>query len=506
MDLLSNLAMGFASALSLQNLFYCFVGVSLGTFIGVLPGVGGLAAISLLLPITFYIEPTSAVVMLAGVYYGSQYGGSITSILLNLPGETSSAVTCLDGHPMARQGRAGVALMMTAAGSFIGGVIGIVVLIAFAPVLSAVALSFGPAEYFAVMVLGVLAAATVAQGTPLKGVAMVVLGLLLGTIGTDLNTGTPRFTLGFFELYDGIDLIAMAMGLFGVTEIIASVLSNEKGQVIQKVRFREMFPTRDDVRRSVWPIVRGSGVGTVFGTLPGTGVTLASFLSYALEKKVSRQPERFGSGAIEGVAGPETANNAAAQTSFIPTLTLGIPGSATMALIIGALMLHGITPGPRLMADHPELFWSLIASFFIGNVMLVILNVPLIGLWVKFLQIPYKLMYPMIIVLLCIGSDSVNLNAFDVVVTFVIGVVGFVLRVCGFQPAPLLIAFVLGPMMEEHFRRAMLLEGGDWTALFQRPVSGTLLVLSIGLVLWACWTAYANRMRGRAKIAFEQEV
>ncbi|HSP24346.1 MAG TPA: tripartite tricarboxylate transporter permease, partial [Saliniramus sp.] len=389
MDLIANLTLGFETALSPTNLLYCFIGVFLGTFIGVLPGIGALAAVSMLLPVTFYLPATTALVMLAGVYYGAEYGGSIASILLNLPGTPSAAVTCLDGYPMAQQGRAGVALFMTTVASFVGASIGIVALTAFAPILVQVTLAFGPAEYFAVMLLGLLAASAVSQGSPAKGIAMVVLGLMLGCVGTDINSGEARFTMGYYPLLDGISLIALAMGLFGISEVIASINTTNGDVLKEKITFRSMLPTRDDTRRSIMPMARGTTVGTVFGTLPGTGQTIASFIAYAIEKRVSRDPGRFGKGAIEGIMSPESANNAAAQTAFIPTLTMGIPGSATMALMLGALMIHGITPGPALMTEHPDIFWGLIASFWIGTVMLVLLNIPLIGMWVRLLKIPY---------------------------------------------------------------------------------------------------------------------
>ncbi len=500
MELISNLALGFETALSPTNLLYCFIGVFLGTFIGVLPGIGALAAVSMLLPVTFYLPPTTALVMLAGVYYGAEYGGSIASILLNLPGTPSAAVTCLDGHPMAQQGRAGVALFMTTIASFIGASLGIVALTAFAPILAKVTLAFGPAEYFAVMVLGLLAASAISQGSPVKGIAMVVLGLLLGCVGTDINSGEARFTFGYFPLLDGISLIALAMGLFGISEVIASINTTNAEILKEKITFRSMLPTRDDNRRSVMPILRGTGVGTVFGTLPGTGQTIASFIAYAIEKRISRDPSRFGKGAVEGIASPEAANNAAAQTAFIPTLTMGIPGSATMALMLGALMIHGITPGPAMMTDHPEVFWGLIASFWIGNVLLVLLNIPLIGMWVRLLKIPYHFLYPAIVVLICIGVYSISNNVFDVGLALFFGFVGYGMRLLGFEPAPLLIGFVLGPMMEENLRRAMLLARGDYLVLFQRPISATLLILAFLLLAWALWATLRTSLSRKAAV------
>lgn len=454
MDLVANLVLGFETALTPVNLMYCFVGVFLGTFIGVLPGIGALAAVSMLLPVTFYIEPTAALVMLAGVYYGAEYGGSIASILLNLPGTPSAAVTCLDGYPMAQQGRAGVALFMTTVASFCGATAGILVLTAFAPALAEVALAFGPTEYFSVMVLGLIAAAAITQGSAVKGLAMVGLGVLIGCIGTDINTGIPRYTFGNPNLLDGVNLVALAMGLFGISEIIASIDSRSGGVVQSRFSLRAMVPTRADFRAAALPIVRGTGIGAFFGTLPGTGQTIASFMAYAAEKRAARDPSRFGKGAIEGISAPEAANNAAAQTAFIPTLSLAIPGSATMALMLGALMIHGINPGPQLMTQYPEVFWGLVASFWIGNVILVLLNIPLIGIWVRILQIPYQYLYPTIIVLICIGVYSVNNSIFDVALALIFGVIGYGMRLLHFEPAPLLIGFVLGPMLEEKIGRA----------------------------------------------------
>jgi putative tricarboxylic transport membrane protein len=495
MDILASLAAGFQTALQPATLMYCFLGVFLGTFIGVLPGIGSLAAVAMLLPITFYLDPTHALIMLAGVYYGSEYGGSTASILLNLPGTPSSAVTCLDGYPMAQQGRAGVALFTTTIASFVGGSLGILALIFFAPLLGQVALAFGPADYFALVVLGLVAAAAVAQGSLVKGIVMVLFGLMLGVIGTDIDTGLPRFTFGRAELFDGISLVALAMGLFGVSEVIASI-NTGRGSVLQgKVRLRSMVPTRDDVARSVKPVFRGAGFGSFLGALPGTGQTVASFITYAVEKRISRQPERFGKGAIEGIAGPESANNAAAQTAFVPTLTLGIPGSATMALMLGALMIHGIAPGPTLITNHPTLFWGLVASFWIGNLLLVVLNIPLIGIWVRLLQVPYRFLYPAILCLICIGVFSINGSTFDVGMVLLFGVIGYLMRLIGFEPAPLLIGFVLGPMLEENFRRAMLLARGDFFAVVSRPISGTLLAATLLLLAWAIYANSRTRRR-----------
>ncbi len=492
---------GFVTALSAQNLLYCFLGVFLGTFIGVLPGVGSLAAVALLLPVTFYLEPTTALVMLAGVYYGAEYGGSTASILLNLPGTPSSAVTCIDGYQLTRQGRAGVALFVTTVASFLGGSVGILLLIFFAPAIVTFALAFGPAEYFAAMLFGLIGAATISQGSPLKGLAMVAFGVLVGSIGTDSHSGVQRFTLGYLQLFEGVSLVVLAMGLFGVSEIIASIRGQQAGRFAQKIRLREMLPGRADLRRSAFPAVRGTAVGSLLGALPGAGPSIAAFLSYALEKRVSREPERFGKGALEGVASPEAANNAAVQTAFIPTLSLGIPGSATMAIMLGALMIHGITPGPQLMTEHPQLFWGLVASFWIGNLLLLVLNIPLIGIWVRLLTIPYRLLYPGIIVLICMGVYSLRSNPFDIWMVLLFGLIGYGMRLLRFEPAPLLIGFVLGPMIEDNFRRAMILARGDFLRLFERPIAGTLLALVILLLLWMLVSAVrAKRLAPAAPV------
>ncbi|MFA5580676.1 MAG: tripartite tricarboxylate transporter permease, partial [Paracoccaceae bacterium] len=415
MDLFSNIALGLNTALTLNNLFYCFVGVFLGTIIGVIPGIGVLAAISMLFPLTFYLDPTTAMIMLAGIWYGTSYGGNTASILLNIPGTPANAVTCLDGYPMARQGRGGVALFMTTVASFTGGSVGILIVMLFSPVIAGYALSFGSAEYFALMLMGVVAASTISEGSAIKGLAMVVLGVSLGTVGMDSQTAASRFTFGMVELLDGLSLIGLAMGIFGVSEVIASVRRVNVSDVDpESVKFKAMLPTRDDMRRSWMPMLRGSSIGSFFGTLPGTGPSIAAFLAYAVEKRSSREPERFGKGAIEGIMAPESSNNASDQTAFIPTLSLGIPGSATMALMLGALMIHGITPGPGLITGEPQLFWGLIMSFWIGNLMLVVLNVPLIGVWVRLLMIPYHLLYPAVLMFICIGAYSVSYSVVDV--------------------------------------------------------------------------------------------
>ncbi|MDO5624868.1 MAG: tripartite tricarboxylate transporter permease [Pseudomonadota bacterium] len=493
MELLNNLAMGFQEAMSLTTLFYCFLGVLLGMFVGVLPGIGALAAISMLLPLTYHIPPAAAIIMLAGVYYGAQYGGSTASILLNLPGTPSSAVVCLDGYPMAKQGRAGIALFMTTVASFVGAVIGLVFLVLFTPTIAELGLKFGPAEYFSMMLLGLVAASTVAAGSPIKGIAMVVLGLLLGMIGTDVNSGVMRYHFEIPELSDGLNLVALAMGVFGVAEVIGSINAINRDKAKEKVTFRSMMPTREDVRRSWMPMARGTGVGGVLGALPGTGPSIASFLAYAVEKRVAREPQRFGNGAIEGIMAPESANNAAAQTSFVPTLSLGIPGDAVMALMLGALIIHGIQPGPMLITEQPVLYWSLIASFIIGNIMLLVLNIPLIGLWVSILRIPYSALFPAILIFLAMGVYSVNNNNFDIYMVAIIGAVGYILNVLRFEPAPLLLGFILGPMVEENLRRALLLSRGDPMTFVERPISAGLLLVALLLLVWSVWSSFRRR-------------
>ena len=497
MDLLNNLAFGMSAALQPEVLIYCFLGVFLGTFIGVLPGIGPLAAISLLLPITYYLDPTSSIVMLAGVYYGSEYGGSTASILLNMPGGSASAVTCLDGHPMAKQGRAGVALLMAAVASWIGGMIGVAVLVLCSPLIVSIGLKFGAAEYCALMVFGLVASSGIAAASPIKGLGMVVFGLLLSTIGMDINTGNSRLDFGLVDLMDGFSLVVLVMGLFGITEVMKSISADGQSIINDKVSFRSMVPTRSDLQQSGMPIVRGSLIGVVLGALPGTGPAIASFLAYATEKRRAKDPSRFGKGAIEGLTAPEAANNAAAQTAFIPTLTLGIPGSATMAMIMGALMIHGVNPGPMLMAKEPALFWGLVASFFIGNLMLLVLNIPLIGLWVSMLKIPPRILYPSILIFMMIGVYSVHRNSFDIFLAALTGLIGYAMYILRFEAAPVLLGFVLGPLLELNFRRALLLSRGDIGTFIDRPISLSLLLLSAALI---GWTAYSS-VRGRGRVA-----
>lgn len=491
METLSNLALGFGQALSVEALLVCLLGVTLGTFIGVLPGIGALTTISLCLPLTFHLDPLHGLIMLAGIFYGSQYGSSTASILLNVPGSAPAAVTCLDGYPMTKQGRAGVALFITTIASFIGGSFAIVLLILFAPTLADIAISFSAADYFSIMLLALTAASTLAVGSPLKGLCMVVLGLLLGLAGTDINSGQFRFTFGIPALADGINLVALAMGLFGVAEILSTLAAGALPQLDNtRITLRSMLPTRADMAAFKGSCARGSVIGAFIGMLPGTGPTIAAFMSYAAEKKLSSHPQDFGKGVIEGVTAPEAANNAAVQAAFIPTLTLGVPGDAIMAVMIGGLLIHGITPGPQLISENPQLFWGVVASFWIGNVLLLVLNLPLIGIWVKLLSIPYRILFPAVLLLISIGVYSVNNSSFDVLLTCGFGLLGFWMNRHGFPSAPLLLGFVLGPLLEENFRRALLLSSGDPATFFQRPVSLAFLLITAGLLLAA---ARANR-------------
>jgi len=492
-ELLSNLGLGFAASLTATNVFYCFIGVLLGTLIGVLPGIGPLATIAMLLPITYqFVDPTTALIMLAGIYYGAQYGGSTTAILVNLPGEVSSVVTVLDGYQMARQGRPGPALAIAAIGSFFAGTVATMLIAAFAPPLAEVAFEFGPAEYFSLMVLGLIAAVVLAHGSILKALAMVVFGLLIGMVGTDVNSGVARFSFDIPELTDGIELAAIAMGIFGFGEIIANLEQGEAREVFTR-KVGRLLPSGPELRASVAPIVRGTALGSFLGLLPGGGAVLSSFTSYALEKKLSRTPERFGKGAIEGVAGPESANNAGAQTSFIPMLTLGIPTTPTMALMIAAMMIHNIQPGPQVMTSNPTLFWGLITSMWIGNLMLVILNLPLIGIWIRLLTVPYRLLYPAILMFCCIGAYSINNNVFDVYVTLPFAILGYVFRKLDCEPAPLLLGLVLGSLMEEYLRRAMTISRGDWSVFVTRPLSATLLAVAVALLAAVLLPVIANK-------------
>lgn len=496
MELAGNLGLGLSVALSLTNLLYCFLGALLGTFVGVIPGVGVLAAISMLFPLTYNLEPTTALIMLAGIWYGTTYGGSTASILLNIPGTPANAVTCLDGYPMARQGRGGVALFMTTVASFFGATFGIILLTLFTPIIAQYALRFGSAEYFALMLMGLVAASTISSGSAIKGLSAMTMGVIIGLVGLDSQTVTARFTFGSLGLMEGVSLIALAMGIFGVAEIIMSVRRVKAADIDpESVKLKAIKPTRDDVRRSWFPMLRGSTMGSFFGTLPGTGPSIAAFLSYAIEKRLSKTPERFGKGAIEGIMAPEAANNAADQTAFIPTLSLGVPGSATMALMLGALMIHGIAPGPTLISDEPALFWGLIMSFWVGNIILLVLNIPLIGLWVRMLTIPYHLLYPSVLLFICIGAYTGSYSALNVWMVFGFGVAGYAMRIFKFPGAPMLLGFVLGPLMEEHFRRAMLLGRGDFMTFFDRPISAAIMTLIGMILLWSIWSSEGARKR-----------
>jgi TctA family transporter len=481
MDILSNLALGFSVAATPINLLYAFIGAVVGTLIGVLPGIGPVATIAMLLPATYGLQPVTALIMLAGIYYGASYGGSTTAILVNLPGEMSSVITVLDGYQMARQGRAGAALCIAALGSFFAGCVATVVIAAFAPPLAEVALKFDAAEYFSLMVLGLVSAIALAHGSVIKAVAMTILGLLLGIVGTDVNSGASRFAFNVPELMDGIGFVAMTMGLFAFSEIAVNLEDEEQRDLLTQPISR-LWISWQEFKESFPAVLRGTGIGSLLGILPGGGATLSSFASYTIEKKIAKDPSRFGKGAIEGVAGPESANNAGAQTSFIPMLTLGIPSNAVMALMVGALIIHDIQPGPEIMTKTPDLFWGLIASMWIGNVMLIVLNLPLIGIWVRLLRVPYRLLYPMILLCCTIGAFSTNNNMFDVWVAVVFGALGYVFAKLGCEPAPLLLGYILGPMLEENLRRALVLSRGDFSVFFSRPISLTMLVIAAGLL------------------------
>ncbi|TXL69819.1 tripartite tricarboxylate transporter permease [Vineibacter terrae] len=500
MDILSNLAIGFGTAVTLQNLLYCLIGCLVGTLIGVLPGIGPVATIAMLLPLTFKLPPEAALIMLAGIYYGAAYGGSTTAILVNLPGEASSVVTTLDGYQMAKKGRAGAALSISALGSFFAGTVGTLLIVLFAKPLTEMAQKFGPSEYCALMALGLVAAVVLASGSVVKAIAMVFLGLLIGLVGTDVNTGAQRFTFNIPELSDGIDFAPIAMGLFGIAEIIAN-LEKRSTREVEKTVITSLWPTREEVRQA-WPaVLRGTGIGSLLGVLPGGGPTLSAFSSYTLEKKISKTPQIFGKGAVAGVAAPESANNAASQTSFIPMLTLGIPSNAVMALMVGAMIIQGIQPGPEVMTKKPELFWGMIASMWIGNLMLVIINLPLIGIWVKLLTVPYRFLYPSILLFCCIGAYSLQNSTFHVMTVAIFGVIGYVFLKLGCEGAPFLLGLVLGPQMEEYFRRAMLLSRGDATVFVTRPLSAGLLAVTVILLVLMALPS----LRKKREEAFQEE-
>jgi TctA family transporter len=500
MDILANLGVGLETALSLTNLLYCLIGVFLGTAIGVLPGLGPVATIAMLLPVTFGLPPVSALIMLAGIYYGAQYGGSTTAILVNLPGESSSVVTALDGYQMARRGNAGKALATAALASFFAGTVCTLLIALFSPPLAEVALKFGPAEYFSLMVLGLIASIVLAHGSLLHALGMIVFGLLLGLVGTDVNSGRERFTFGTPELADGINFVIVAMGVFGLGEIIGN-LEHEAARRVMLKKITGLLPSKEDFRRIIGPVLRGTVLGAVLGILPGGGAMLASFSAYALEKKLAKPEVPFGQGAIEGVAAPESANNAGAQTSFIPMLTLGIPSNPVMALMIGAMIIQGIQPGPSVMTEQPSLFWGLIVSMWIGNLMLLVLNLPLIGLWVKMISVPYHLLYPAIIVFCAIGVFSLANTEFDVYFMALFGVLGYIFRKLDAEPAPMLLGFILGPMMEEFLRRALLISKGDPMVLVTRPISATMLAIAVLALIMVLTPA----LRKKREEAFHEE-
>lgn len=485
MELFEHLSMGFGVAFTPINLLYCLVGCILGTLIGVLPGIGPVATIAMLLPATYALPPVSALIMLAGIYYGAQYGGSTTAILVNLPGESSSVVTVIDGYQMARKGRAGPALAAAGLGSFFAGCVGTLVLAAFAPALTEVAFKFGPAEYFALMVLGLIGAVVLASGSLLKAIAMIVLGLLLGLVGTDVNSGVARYSFDIPELTDGIGFVAIAMGVFGYGEIIANLGQPSSDREVFTAKVTGLFPTKEDFKRMTPAVLRGTAMGSALGILPGGGAMLSAFAAYTVEKKTKLHPGEvpFGQGNIRGVAAPEAANNAGSQTSFIPLLTLGIPPNPVMALMVGAMTIHNIQPGPQVMTSNPELFWGLIASMWIGNAMLIVLNLPLIGIWIKLLTVPYRWLFPSIVLFCAVGVYSTNNNTWDIWMVGAFGLVGYIFHKLGTEPAPLLLGFILGPMMEENLRRALLLSRGDWSVFVTRPLSAGLLAAAALLLI-----------------------
>ncbi|HYD79324.1 MAG TPA: tripartite tricarboxylate transporter permease [Paucimonas sp.] len=499
MEILGNLTLGFETAFTLANLLYCLLGVFLGTAIGVLPGLGPVATIAMLLPATFSLPPISSLIMLAGIYYGAQYGGSTTAILVNLPGESSSVVTAIDGHQMARQGNAGKALATAAIGSFFAGTVATLLLALFAPPLAELALNFGPAEYFSLMVLGLVASVVLAHGSLLKAIGMIVLGLLLGLVGTDVNSGVPRYTFDLPQLADGINFVVVAMGMFGLGEIMRNLEHEETRSLVMK-KIEGLLPTKDDLKRIVAPVLRGTSLGSALGILPGGGAMLASFAAYSIEKKISKNSRNFGKGAIEGVAAPESANNAGAQTSFIPMLTLGIPSNPVMALMIGAMIIQGIQPGPSVMTEQPALFWGIIASMWIGNFFLIVLNLPLIGIWVRMIMVPYHFLYPGILVFCAIGVFSLANSEFDVLLMAGFGLFGYLCAKLEMEPAPMLLGFIIGPMMEEYLRRALLLSRSDPMVFIQRPISAVMLALAV-LALAA---VLSPQLRKKREEAFEE--
>jgi putative tricarboxylic transport membrane protein len=483
MDFFHSVVMGFQVALQPVNLLFCFVGVLIGTLVGVLPGLGPVAAISLLLPTTFHVTPVSAIIMLAGIYYGAMYGGSTTSILVNIPGEAASVVTCLDGYQMARKGRAGPALGIAAFGSFIAGTIGVIGLMLIAPPLAEMALKFGPPEYFSLMIMGLTVLTFLASGPMWKALLMAAFGLFLGSMGMDTMTGATRFTFDVVELTDGVGLVPVVMGLFGISEVLLNVEQSMERSVFE-TKIKSLLPTLRDWADSFWAILRGTVIGFFLGVLPGGGAVISSFVSYALEKRVSKHPEKFGTGVIQGVAGPESANNAATGGAFIPLLTLGIPANSVMAILLGALMIHGMQPGPLLVKEQPGLFWGVVTSMYLGNAMLLVLNLPLIGLWVKILKVPYPILFPLILLFCLIGAYSLNNSLIEVLIMVVFGVIGYLFKKFEYEAAPLVLALVLGPMLEAALRRSLLLSAGDPLIFLTRPISAVLMLISLFLLVY----------------------
>jgi TctA family transporter len=490
---LQDLWYGFGIAFQGHNLMWSFFGVLVGNLIGVLPGMGALSAISILLPLTYTMHPVPAILMLAGIFYGSQYGGAIGAILLNLPSHPPHAVTCLDGYPMTKKGKGGTALGITMICSFFAASVGIIVMIFASPLLTTIAFKFGPAELFSIMLLGLLAGSTMSRGSPLKGVAMTLFGLLCGIVGTDVNSGTFRFAFDIPDLSDGLEMVAVAMGLFGIADFLLNVNKMKAITSNTKMRIRDMRPSMAELKEAFWPMVRGTAVGTLFGAMPGTGPTITTFIAYALEQKVAKDPSRFGTGMIAGVAAPEASAHSKTQVDFIPTMSLGIPGDAVMALLLGALLIQGIQPGPQLITEHPDIFWGLIASFWIGNVILMILNVPLIGVWVKMLAVPYKYLFPSAMFFIAVGVFTTQNSLFHIWEVLAFGIIGAILMVLDFSVAPIMLGFVLGPMMEENFRRALLLSRGDMMVFMQRPISATFVCISLFLLAAVTWSAWRKR-------------
>lgn len=493
MDILTNLHLAFAIIFQPDNLFFCFVGVLVGTLIGVLPGLGPAATISLLLPTTYHINPISALIMLAGIYYGAMYGGSTTSILVNMPGEAASVVTCLDGYQMARQGRAGPALGISALGSFIAGTVGIILIMLISPPLAMFALKFGPAEYFSLMFLGLTILTYLASGPMVKALMMACIGIFLGTIGTDVISGLERFTYGSYTLMDGLGIVPVIMGLFGISEVLINIEQSITRDIYEK-RITHLLPNRDDWKKSVFPIFRGTLIGFFLGILPGGGVVIASFSAYAVEKRISKHPEKFGRGAIEGVAAPEAANNSASQGAFIPLLTLGIPANAVMALLLGALLIQGIRPGPLLIKNHADLFWGVIGSMYVGNVMLLVLNLPLIGIWVKILKIPYHILFPFILLFCLIGSYSVNNNIYEMIIMIIFGIVGYLMKKAEYEAAPLILAFVLSPLIEEALRQSLIISHGSFAIFITEPISAILLSAAALLLISSSVSGFRKKL------------